>query len=118
MGRPVAMFEIVSHQPARARDFYSGLFDWSVNEDPEWGDYALVDTGSGEGAVPGGIGPSMEEGATGVKIYVRVDDLGKYLSRAEELGGRRVVGPTALPGGFGSFALFADLDGNLVGLWA
>jgi predicted enzyme related to lactoylglutathione lyase len=41
-----------------------------------------------------------------------------YLDRAEQLGGRTVVGPTPLPGDFGSFAVLADPDGQLVGLWA
>ena len=118
MGRPVAMFEIVSAQPARAKEFYAGLFEWSVDEDPEWGGYALVDTASDEASIPGGIGPSMADGDTGVKIYVRVDDLPAYLERAERLGGQRLVEPTELPGGFGTFAVLADPDGNPVGLWA
>jgi predicted enzyme related to lactoylglutathione lyase len=53
-----------------------------------------------------------------VKIYMRVDDLDAYLSRAEELGGQRLVPPTDLPGDFGRFAVFADPDGNPVGLWS
>jgi predicted enzyme related to lactoylglutathione lyase len=53
-----------------------------------------------------------------VKIYVRVDDLPGYLERAERLGGRQLVEPTELPGGFGTFAVLADPDGNHVGLWA
>jgi uncharacterized protein len=52
------------------------------------------------------------------RIYVRVDDLPAYLERAERLGGRRLVEPTDLPGGFGTFAVLADPDGNQVGLWA
>ena len=118
MGRPVAMFEIVSAQPARAKEFYAGLFEWSMDEDPEWGGYALVDTASDEPSIPGGIGPSMAVGDTGVKFYVRVDDLHAYLERAERLGGQRLVEPTGLPGGFGTFAVLADPDGNQVGLWA
>jgi hypothetical protein len=53
-----------------------------------------------------------------VKIYLRVDDLDAYLSRAGELGGQRLVPPTDLPGDFGRFAVLADPDGNPVGLWA
>jgi predicted enzyme related to lactoylglutathione lyase len=29
MGQPVAMFEVVSTDPSRVRDFYTKLFDWS-----------------------------------------------------------------------------------------
>ncbi len=118
MGNRVAMFEIVSSDHERLQAFYAALFDWTVSADPAMGGYGLVDTGAGEGAVPGGIGPSMAPGDTGVKVYVRVDDLEHHLTLAEDLGGARLVPPTELPGGYGSFAVFTDLDGNRVGLWA
>jgi uncharacterized protein len=94
------------------------LFDWKMQADPTMGDYALVDTQSGDGAIGGGIGPSESAAEAGVKIYVRVDDLDAYLARAEELGGTRAVPPTDLPDGYGRFAILKDPDGNSVGLWA
>jgi predicted enzyme related to lactoylglutathione lyase len=118
MGQPVAMFEVVSEDHERAQKFYAELFDWAVQPDPSMGGYGLVDTGAGASGIGGGIGPSMGEGDTGVKVYVRVDDLARYLDRAVELGGTRLVEPTVLPGDYGSFAVFADPDGNPVGLWA
>lgn len=117
MGQPVAMFEVISEDRERAQQFYSNLFDWTVQSDETMGDYALIDTGAGN-AVIGGIGASESPGDTGVKIYVRVDDLDSYLTRAEQLGGSRLVEPTKLPGDFGSFAIFTDPDGNAVGLWS
>jgi predicted enzyme related to lactoylglutathione lyase len=117
MGQPVAFFEVLSPDHERAQRFYAGLFDWQVAADPAMGGYGLVDTGAGGEAIGGGIGPAEGSGA-GVKIYVRVDDLEAYLARAEALGGQRLVRPTDLPGGFGAFAVFADPDGNPVGLWA
>jgi uncharacterized protein len=119
MGQPVAWFEVTSTDADRASRFYTELFGWTVSADPEISGYSLVDTGAGEGAIGGGIGPlASPEDAPGVKIYMRVDDLDKYLDRAEGLGGRRLVPPTDLPGDFGRFAVFADPDGNPVGLWA
>ncbi|GLW12689.1 hypothetical protein Misp01_78170 [Microtetraspora sp. NBRC 13810] len=118
MGRPIAFFEVISSDHERAQAFYRDLFDWRVAADPEMGGYGLVDTGAGEQAVGGGIGPSMQPGDTGVKVYVQVDDLDAYLDRAEALGGERLVPPIDLPGDFGRFAVFADPDGNQVGLWA
>ena len=64
----------------------------------------------------GGILASREGAPPSITFYVGVDDLEKCLSRAEELGGSRVVGPTSV-GEAGSFALFADPDGNTVGLF-
>jgi uncharacterized protein len=114
----VAFFEIISEDHERAQKFYAALFDWRVAADPAMGGYGLVDTGAGEGAIGGGIGPSEAPGDTGVKIYVRVPELQAALDRAEELGGKALVPPTALPGDAGRFAVLADPDGNPVGLWA
>ena len=118
MGMPVAYFEVVSEDHERAQEFYAALFGWQVAADPAMGGYGLVDTGAGEGAIGGGIGPSTGSGDTGVKFYVRVPDLQVALDRAEELGAKALVPPTDLPGDFGRFAILADPDGNAVGLWA
>ena len=118
MGAPVAFFEIISDDAERARRFYADLFGWSADADPEMGGYALVDTGGGEGDIPGGIGPSTAPGDAGVKVYVRVEDLQQALDRAAQLGGTPLVAPMDLPGGYGRIAVFADPDGNPVGLWA
>jgi predicted enzyme related to lactoylglutathione lyase len=112
------MFEITSPDHQRARAFYSQLFDWKVQTDEAMGDYALINTQSGDASIGGGIGPSQSSADAGVKIYMRVDDLDAYLARAEELGGTRVVPPTDLPEGYGIFAILNDPDGNPVGLWA
>ena len=117
MGNEVAFFEITSGDHERAQRFYAQLFDWKVEPDPAMGGYGLVDTGSGESAVTGGIGPSMAPGDAGVKIYLRVDDLDAYLTKAESLGGKILSQPQALPGDFGAIAVVADPDGNPVGLW-
>jgi predicted enzyme related to lactoylglutathione lyase len=117
MGAAVAWFEILSNDHERAQKFYSELFGWTVSDGASMAGYGLVDTGAGEGAVGGGIGPADNETPAGVKIYMKVDDLDAYLARAEQLGGKKLVPPTPLPGDFGAFAIFVDPDGNQVGLW-
>lgn len=118
MGQPVAMFEIVGDDHEALGRFYSQLFGWSVSADPSWGAYALIDTQAGGEALGGGIGKAERPEDKGVKIYVRVDDLAAALDRAEQLGGSRLIEPTPLPEGYGTFAMFTDPDGNTVGLWA
>jgi predicted enzyme related to lactoylglutathione lyase len=113
---PVAFFEIVSPDVPRAQTFYRDLFGWSVQVDEEG--YGLVDTGAGDDAVAGGIGPSMAEGDTGVKIYVRTDTLEDTIARARELGSSVYLEPMELPGGYGRIAVVSDPDGNALGLWA
>jgi predicted enzyme related to lactoylglutathione lyase len=116
MGAPVAFFEIISGDAERARRFYADLFGWKGDADPAMGGYALIDTASADGSIGGGIGSDQDD-AAGVRIYMRVDDLEAYLTRAVELGGKRIQPPTDLPGGYGQIAMFADPDGNRVGLW-
>jgi len=118
MGQPVAWFEVISDDAERAKRFYADMFGWEVTSNPATGDYGIVDTGNGEDALGGGIGAPSGPGETGVKIYMRVDDLEAYLAKAEALGGKRLVEPMALPGDFGTIAVLADPDGNPVGLWA
>lgn len=118
MSHPVAFFEVVSAEPQRAQAFYRDLFDWTIAADPTMGGYALVDTGAGDGAVTGGIGPSMAPGDTGVKVYVKVPDLPAHLEKATLLGATTVLEPMDLPGGMGTIAVVLDPDGNPVGLWA
>ncbi|HET7929470.1 MAG TPA: VOC family protein, partial [Actinomycetota bacterium] len=107
MGNPVVHFEIGGTDAERSRAFYSVLFDWDVQGHPT--EYALVDTRS-EAGIGGGIMQTPGHVPPYVTFYVGVDDLDKYLLRAEELGGSRVLGPTRV-GAIGAFAMFADPDG-------
>ncbi len=74
--------------------------------------YGMVTTG--EGAISGGVGPSMD-GAPAVTFYVEVDDLQAALDRVIELGGEMVMPPMDVPGG-PSIAMFSDPAGNKIGL--
>lgn len=116
MSHPVAFFEVVSDDAPRAQAFYADLFGWTVETDEDG--YGLVDTGAGEAAVTGGIGPSMAPGDTGVKIYVRTDALEDTIAHAERLGSTVYLAPMDLPGGYGRIAVVSDPDGNPVGLWS
>ena len=113
---PVAFFEIVSPDAPKAQAFYRDLFGWSIETDEDG--YGLVDTGAGEEAVGGGIGPSMAPGDTGVKVYVRTSDLDGTIRRAQDLGSSVYLEPMDLPGGYGRIAVVSDPDGNPLGLWA
>lgn len=113
MGNPVIHFEIGSTDVASARRFYADLFAWDVSVDDDG--YGVVTTGSEEG-IGGGITPTPDGDAPSVTVYVHVDDLEKSLDRAVELGGSRVIGPTPIDE-IGSFAMFRDPDGNVLGLF-
>ena len=113
MGAPVVHFEVQAQEPEKLQQFYAELFDWQVDADNPMG-YGMVDTGAEEG-IRGGIGPAGG-GQGGVTWYAQVDDLDAYLRRAVELGGEVVLVPTEVPGGQVTLAMFADPEGNVVGL--
>jgi predicted enzyme related to lactoylglutathione lyase len=112
-GPAVVHFEIGAVDGDRSRRFYSRLFGWSIDVDDRT-DYGVVrtrsDTGIGGGVVaaPPGVPPW-------VTFYVAVPDLDDVLARAGELGGRSVMPPTEIGAGM-AVAMFADPDGNVVGL--
>jgi predicted enzyme related to lactoylglutathione lyase len=112
MGRPVVHFEIGCRDKAKTGEFYSQLFDWKVTPS---GPAAMIDTG-GSGGVNGHFTALGHEPHNYVTVYVLVDDLQAYLDKAKALGGRTIVPPVQIPGA-GSFAWFADPDGNTIGLW-
>jgi predicted enzyme related to lactoylglutathione lyase len=106
--RSVVHCEVIAADGARARGFYSSLFDWDLPEVP--GGYSLVRPGEGPSV---GIG---EFGGPGhVTFYVAVPDLAEALERAGRLGGRTVMEPRVVAEGV-EVALLADPEGHVVGL--
>jgi uncharacterized protein len=111
MGNPTIWFEVAGKDHQALKAFYSGLFDWQLT-DMDGAPYSTVDTG-GEG-IPGGVGAAPEGHPGHVTFYVQVDDLEPALARAEELGGKRGMGPIDIPNG--QIALFTDPEGHEIGL--
>jgi len=112
MGRPVIHFEIGVRDLARSREFYSEMFDWDIKTDDRG--YGLVMTGSTIG-INGGVMETPEGRPPYVTTYIEVDDLVKELARIEAHGGKVLVPATPIEG-VGAFAMFADPDGNVLGL--
>ena len=114
MPNPIVHFEIVGSDSAKTQQFYTELFDWTIDSDNPMG-YGPVNTRSDRGIGGGIIGVEEEDDRTGVKLYIEVDDLQAYLDKAEQLGGKTILPPTVVPD-MVTFALFADPDGTLIGL--
>lgn len=110
---PVTWFEILGANPKQAWSFYGDLFGWKVEDiSAEGYTYGQIDSGAGKG-IAGGIG-SSPDGQPHVNLYATVDDLQKYLDRAESLGGKTIVPPTDM--GSVQFAMLADPQGTGFGL--
>lgn len=123
MRNPVVHFEIIGRDPERLRRYYGELFGWEFDTSTqvadavsEPGNYGFVDrdpTSDGAG-IPGGVGGGAEYDPH-VIFYVGVPDVEAALQRAEDLGGRRQMGPVRAPTGL-VVGHFTDPEGNLVGV--
>jgi predicted enzyme related to lactoylglutathione lyase len=111
-GEPVDWFEVIGVDAGRTQSFYRELFGWDVDDTPG---YAMVDTGAGEGAA-GGLGGTSEHDEIWATVYAQVDDIEKYLSKAQELGGQRVYGPRSV-GENTTTGAFRDPVGNVFGIY-
>src|SRR6476646_5410617 len=98
MGQPVMQWQILARDPDSLTAFYSKLLGWRVSTDNPMG-YRIVDTGAGRG-INGGIWPiGPTEGHPLVQLFVEVDDVAASVARVEQLGGRIVIPPQAMPDG-------------------
>lgn len=113
MGQPVVHFEIAGKDGKKLQDFYAKLFDWRIDADNPM-NYGIVDT-QGEGGIGGGVTATQDNLPQYVTVYVQVDDPQAYLDKIESAGGKTIVAVTEIPD-MVTFALFADPEGNVVGL--
>ena len=111
MSNRVVHFEIIGKDGKKLQDFYAGLFGWKIDANNPMS-YGMVD--ANETGLGGGIA-SGQGGDGHVTVYVEVDDLQAYLKKAEGLGGKTIMPPTAVPGG-PEIAMFADPEGHVIGL--
>jgi predicted enzyme related to lactoylglutathione lyase len=109
MAKPVVHFEIGCRDKTKTSEFFSKLFDWEIDNGP-MGTSAPAPNG-----IAGHLTSLGHEPHNYVTVYVEVEELEPYLRRANELGGKTIIPPIDLP--TGSFAWFADIDGNILGLW-
>lgn len=111
MTNKICYFEIGCRDRAKTADFYSKLFEWKMQPDPNM---TRIQTGD---AVNGHINSLGHEPHHYAIFYVMVADVGAALTKAVSLGGKKLVGPVPLPGG-SSFGWFSDPEGNTIGVYA
>jgi uncharacterized protein len=101
---------------AAARDFYSKLFGWKieVQPDPQYGGYGMGKLGDKQVA---GIGPKMAPDApTAWSIYIGTDDADGLAKKVQAAGGT-VVAPPFDVGDQGRMAAFQDPSGAVISAW-
>jgi predicted enzyme related to lactoylglutathione lyase len=115
MGCPVVHWELWSEDPDKVADFYGAVFDWEIRSIPEM-NYHLVEAG-GDGGIGGGImKPQRGPWPGNMALYIDVDELAPYRQKIVAAGGKIIVEEQVVPG-VGSFSLFEDPDGRVLGMW-
>ena len=117
MGNPVVYFEIAGKDVNKLNEFYSSVFGWQTEADPQSGT-CMVNNPSDQG-IPGHLFPITDEMGIDnyITFYIQVDDLQAYLDKVESLGGKTCIPPQEIPGNMGSFAMFMDPSNNYIGLY-
>jgi len=108
----IVHIEFKSSDFARTSAFYSKLFDWHTEQNGS-GSYLKAD--SADGPSGGWVRADLVQ-SPGPIAYLPVDDLPAKLDAVERAGGRVLVRSMPFAGG-GEVGLFADPDGNVLGLW-
>ena len=111
-----AWVDLSSSDPAASREFYSKLFGWQVevNPDPRYGGYAMAKVGGKDVA---GIGPKqMAEAPTAWMVYIGTDDADALSAKVQAAGGT-VIAPPMEVADQGRMAVFQDPSGAFLGAW-
>ncbi|MGD9688844.1 MAG: VOC family protein [Phycisphaerales bacterium] len=118
---PVVHFEIGCQNAESSRKFYAEVFGWNFEA---FGQAQMVTNvgPSHDGSPPKTPGIGGHVNCLGhpphqyVTFYIQVDDLKATLAEIEKRGGKTIIPPQDIPN-MGSFAWFADPEGNTLGLW-
>jgi uncharacterized protein len=108
--------DLSSSDAAASRDFYSKLFGWKVevNPDPQYGGYALAKIGGKDVA---GIGPKMSpEAPNAWLVYIATADAADTAKKAKAAGGNVLAEPMTV-GPQGTMAVIQDPSGAAIGVW-
>jgi uncharacterized protein len=118
MGQPVVHFEVIGKDGEKLQSYYSELFGWEIDADNpmKYGMVQREGNVSPEGiGIGGGVGAGPEGYAGHVTFYVGVPDVEAALTKAESLGGSRVMGPEKIMDQI-ELGQFKDPEGHVIGV--
>lgn len=115
MTNPVTQFQILSKEPEACAKFFGDLFGWTVHSANPMG-YRQIDTGSREG-IQGGIWPAPPQAPEFAQLFISVADVKGVCAKAQNLGARVLIPPTALPDG-DEMAVLHDPRGLPFAVWS
>jgi uncharacterized protein len=111
-----AWVDLGTKDPAAARDFYTKVFGWDiqVNPDPQYGGYGLAKVAGQDVAGIGGTQSPDQPSAWAA--YIGTDDIEKLGNKVEAAGGK-VVAPAFDVGDQGKMAVYQDPIGAFISAW-
>ena len=119
---PVAWFEIIVKDLERSTRFYERVFEVQLKREDCSGIQMAIfpyQEGFPSGALAcGECYAECQPGSSSTIVYLSAQAIEETLQRVEAEGGQRLVPCTDIGGGNGFIALFKDLEGNVVRLWA
>lgn len=116
MANPFVHIELQTKDLAKAKDFYSRLFDWKLEDIPmpEGGTYTMINVGEGTG---GGMFTNPDPKVPPHWLaYVGVDDIEASTARARELGAT-VLQDVMQVGAYGWLSVLMDPTGAVFAMW-
>ncbi len=115
MANPFVHVELNTNDVAKAKGFYSKMFDWKMEDmKMDSGTYTLINVGEGTG---GGLMKNPIPNAPSFWLsYVVVDDIDAATKKAKSLGATVMKDVTEVPG-MGWFSIITDPTGAMLGLW-
>ena len=117
MANPFVHVELQTNDVAKAKAFYSRLFDWKLEDVPMPGGATYTMIGVGEGTGGGMLKSQALAGASPHWLaYIGVADVAASTRKAKELGARVVMDKTEV-GGFGWMSILTDPTGATFALW-
>jgi len=116
MANPFVHVELQTKDLARAKDFYSKLFGWKLEDvpAPEGASYTMINVGEGTG---GGMFANPDPKVPPHWLaYVGVDDIVASTNKARELGAT-VVKEVMEVEGYGWLSVIVDPTGAAIAMW-
>ena len=115
MANPFVHVELNTNDVAKAKGFYSKMFDWKMEDmKMDAGTYTLISVGEGTG---GGLMKNPIPNAPSFWLsYVVVDNIDAATKKAKSLGATVMKDVTEVPG-MGWFSIITDPTGAMLGLW-
>jgi uncharacterized protein len=116
MANPFVHVELNTTDVEQAKNFYSQLFDWQLEDMPMGpsGTYTTIKVGEGTG---GGLLKNPMPGVPSFWLaYVLVEDVGAATKKAAALGAKIVKDSVEVPD-MGWFSIIQDPTGAALALW-